>query len=112
MKITLPLPPNMANGRMHWAAKHRKQQAYKLRCTATHPARPEKPVVPAIVSARLYVWNLMDDDGAVARLKWPLDWLVEREILANDDPKSMRLGEVTQVIDRKNQRVEIEVMAA
>ena len=110
MRITLPLPPNMANARMHWARKHRLQKMYRLRCTAYHPDRPDAPIVPATVSATLYVWNMMDEDGAVARLKWPIDWLVYRDILANDDPASMTLGKVAQVIDRKNQRVELRIL--
>jgi hypothetical protein len=111
MRITLPLPPNMANARTHWAKKHRQQKAYRIRCTVAHPSRPRAPISPAIVDAKVYVWNLMDDDGLTARLKWPLDWLVQRDILVDDSPAHMRLGEVTQAIDRKNQRVELTVRA-
>jgi hypothetical protein len=112
LTITLPVPANIANGRMHWAAKSRKQKAYRLRCTVMHPSRPERPIEKAHITAAWYVWNTMDDDNAVARLKWPIDWLVARGIILNDDPAHMTLGEVTQEIDRREPRLVLTVREA
>jgi hypothetical protein len=112
VKITLPLPENLANSRLHWAAKNRVRANYMLLCTAAHPARPAEPIAPVILDATLYGWNRNDEDNAVARLKWPIDWLVERQIILDDHPSALRLGTVTQEIDRKNQRLEIVLKEA
>ena len=109
MKLTLPLPPNMANARTHWAAKHRKRKAYMLACTCADSRRPDEPIAPAVVHATLYTWAKMDEDNLTARLKWTIDWLVDRQILLDDHPSAMTLGTVSQAVDRKNQRVEITI---
>lgn len=111
MRFVLPLPPNMANARMHWAAKNRKRATYTLACTCADSRRPDEPIAPARVRATLYLWNKMDEDNLTARLKWVIDWLVEREILLDDHPDCMTLEDVSQEIDRKHQRVEITVEA-
>jgi hypothetical protein len=110
MRITLPLPPNIGNRRGHWRRWKRKQDNYNVLCTAAHPARPVEPIAPAVLHATLYVWNRNDEDNAVARLKWAIDWLVDRQIILDDHPSALRLGTVTQEIDRKNQRLELWLM--
>jgi Holliday junction resolvase RusA-like endonuclease len=62
------------------------------------------------IKATLYVWQMSDQDNLVARLKWPLDYLVKRRFILDDSPKVLEwVGMPDQKIDRKNQRVEIEI---
>lgn len=105
--LTLPLPPNMANGRKHWRAKNRERQSYFGACdlalvTRMVPEPPAKPMTRATVEAFFRVWSLMDDDNAVSRAKWPLDWLVTRGYLAGDSRKHITwAGMPEQYVDRK-----------
>ena len=54
----------------------------------------------------------MDTDNLMARLKWPVDWIVKAGYLADDGPKVLEWEMPQQVIDRRNMRVEIELEAA
>jgi hypothetical protein len=115
VKFTLPLPPNMANGRMHWRAKYEAQKSWAARAIVAEPQlRGRHDVVPrAVVTAVLYVHQAMDDDNAVARIKWCLDLLVKRGILAGDKrPQCQLAGIPDQFVDRKNPRVELTVEPA
>jgi hypothetical protein len=107
VRIVLPLPPNLANRRGHWRGWKRKQDNYGILCTAAHNQRPAEPLAPVTLDATLYLWNRNDEDNLTARLKWAIDWLVERKIILDDHPSALRLGTITQQIDRKNQRLEI-----
>lgn len=118
MKITAPLPPNMANGRMHWRVKHKAKQEYEEQMTILWALqripRPPKPLPRRVtITATLYVHNPMDDDNALARLKWLVDWLVNWEYLPGDSRKHIQWAGIPgQVVDRKNPRVELELTAA
>jgi hypothetical protein len=113
MNIVLPLPPNMANSRRHWRVTLKEKKAYwqaldAIRHTWPRPTKPHR----ASISAHLYVWNWMDDEGALARLKWAIDYLVAWDYLADDSRKHMTWeGMPGQTIDRKNPRVEITITA-
>lgn len=111
MKLTLPLPPNRANARWHWRTENRQKQSYHLHCIGADVGkRPPQPYPKARITATLYVWSLMDQDNLMARLKWPLDWLVERQIITDDNAKHLEWsGLPTQVVDRKNQRIEFDI---
>ena len=110
MRIVLPLPPNRANARWHWRTEKRKRADYFLRCHCTDWKQPRKPHSHVRLTATLYVWSRMDMDNLMARMKWPLDWLVRNEFLTDDGPDVIEwVGLPTQVVDRKNQRIEIEL---
>jgi hypothetical protein len=51
----------------------------------------------------------MDLDNLMARCKWPVDWLVIRSVIAGDSPKELEWELPRQLIDRKDQRIEIEL---
>lgn len=112
LKIVLPLPPNRANAREHWRVTLRKKSAYYTAATL-HILNQTKPSqrhsgLPMKVSATLYVWAMMDDDNSVARLKWSLDALKLAGMIRDDKrPWCALSGIPVQVIDRKNQRVEL-----
>ena len=66
----------------------------------------------ARIKVTLFGWNRMDADNLMARLKWPLDWLVHANFIDDDGPDFLDWeGMPTQVVDRKNPRVEIELEA-
>lgn len=113
MKIVLPLPPNRANARWHWRTENKKKSDYYWRALVHGICRsPVKPYARARITATLYVWNKMDEDNLMARLKWPLDWLVLNRFITDDGPKVLKwTGLPEQVVDRKNQRIEIELEA-
>ena len=69
MRITLPLPPNMANARMHWRTKNGKRQDYELRCDTYPNPEPEPFFGRAVIKAHLVTWSTMDTDNLMARLK-------------------------------------------
>lgn len=116
MKLVLPLPPNFSNdGRQHWRKKYNAQQKYfrqldeLLICQQVEPPPLQIPARIGL-SAVLYVWSEMDDDGAMARLKWPVDWMRTRGYVADDKRKNIKwAGLPGQVVDRKNQRLELEI---
>ena len=108
--FTLDLPPNLANGRMHWAEKGRKQAAYVNGCDRRYPVDPALTLPKAEAVITLYVHQTMDRDNAFARCKWTLDWLVRRGYVVDDSPDCLRL-EVRQEVDRKNQRIEVSLGA-
>ena len=64
--------------------------------------------------ATIYCGGRMDDDNAIARLKWPVDWMVTRGYLAGDSPKELSWDwPITQIVKRKQEyRVEFELEAA
>lgn len=116
MKLILPLPENRANrrGSTHWARVKGDRDTYKqAACVAvwqqtTATQRGELGVGHVAVTATLYVWQYMDDDNAVARLKWPLDVLKRTGVLHDDKRPWCRLSGIPeQKIDRTNQRLEL-----
>lgn len=121
MKLVLPLPENRANrkGSTHWARVKGDRDAYVQAAKvavwqqAKAGARAALADGHVAVTATLYVWARMDDDNAVARLKWPLDVLKKTGVIHDDKRPWCRLtGIPEQVIDRKHQRVELVIEAA
>lgn len=87
--FALPLPLNIANARLHWRVKNNAKQAYfadldALQAAKILPAPPPQPWTKARIASDMFVGNRMDADNAMARHKWPLDWLQTRGYIAND----------------------------
>ena len=107
LTFVLPLPPNLANSRMHWRKRHREHSRYRdhldmLLAMRQLPPVPREPWARAQVTAVLALHNPMDDDNAVARCKWPLDWIVSRGYLTDDRRTALRWASFpTQEIRRK-----------
>ena len=110
MRFVLPLPPNRANSRWHWREESRRKNTFYLMSTALYPKLPKQTLERCDISCDLYVWSTMDTDNAYGRLKWVLDWLQAREYIASDSPKCIGTLTVRQHIDRKNQRLELEII--
>ena len=114
LHLVLPLPPNRGNDRSHWRKVQREKAAYYKAAWVrilqqTRPtdrgAREDQRIR---LTAKLYVWNKYDPDGAVALLKWPIDSLRYAHVLFEDkEPHCTLSGIPKQEIDRKNPRVEL-----
>ena len=111
MTFHFPLPANIANARLHWARKHRAKMAYwdrldTLKRTGRLPAPPEVPVLAAEARDIWFVWNVMDEGNARARLKWVEDWLVTMKYLADDKQSNLTYpGPPEQHVDRRNPKL-------
>jgi hypothetical protein len=108
----MPLPPNLANGRMHWRVKNRRRAEFFDRCDLLYPHRLVPMVDRVELRAHLYVGGQMDDDNALARIKWAADWLVTRMYLTSDKRPHCVFTIPEQTIDRKNPRLEITLSPA
>ena len=128
LRIALPLPPNIANSRMHFrvVAKRRGEYNYaalilyrlsqrtlpEMRKDWPYPfdlAVPHDEVAPRELASTLFLAKLMDSDNALARLKWPIDLLVKWGYLADDRPSRCKMLVPAQVIDRARPRVEFTI---
>ena len=109
MRITLPLPPNRANSRWHWRTEKRKRDAYFLRCLVGVTKRPIRPFERARLKATFHMHQLMDIDNLMARMKWPVDWLVRTGFIMDDSHKVLEWELPRQRVDRKFQRLEIDL---
>lgn len=114
LTLTLPMPPNMANGRVHWRKKWRGQIEYANQCDACvvygrQPGPPPRPFDGVTLSATLYCWALHDDDNALARIKWAADYLKTRGYIVDDKRPHCRFTIPEQVIDRKDQRLVLTI---
>jgi hypothetical protein len=104
--FTLPLPPNMANGRGHWRTRDRTRKQYLAQCDEAQlrglvPPPPPKPLPRALLTAHLTLGGAMDDDNAAARCKHAIDWLVTRGYLVDDRRTCLKwTGFPTQTVSR------------
>jgi Holliday junction resolvase RusA-like endonuclease len=115
LTLVLPLPLNLANSRLHWAARLREKRAYWERLNVRRDAKliawPPHAIPPkASVEIVMYVGARMDRDNLYARVKWPLDWLVSWGYVSGDREDQIELV-VTQKVDRKNQRMSVTITA-
>lgn len=110
LTFRFPMPPNLANSRMHYMAKHKSKTSHWAMCDLLAkggllPKKPKSaPWDKAVVASQMVVGALHDHDNAVARHKFVLDWLVKRGYLVDDSPKHLRWeGFPTQRVSRKNE---------
>lgn len=111
--LTLPMPTNLANARLHWRAKDKAHQAWKTRAVVMEKALHgrHRPMARATVSAVLYVGGgRMDDDNAVARLKWCLDLLKERGLIVDDKRPHLTLEGIPEQRTATPRRVELTLV--
>ena len=85
----LPLPPNIANARLHWRSKAALKTRYFAMCDQMRFLQMLPlpfDIVPgqANVTLTAYLKGRMDTGNLFARVKWPEDWLV-RNGYARDD---------------------------
>lgn len=118
--LVFPLPPQRANARGHWAKTYRAQRAWTAAALHANPILvrglpPEERIAHAVLEATLVVSRAMDEDNAVARLKWALDILRPRTrrpkgahrsitlggIIVDDDPDHLTILPVIQEVRPK-----------
>lgn len=115
LAIMFPMPPNLPNMRAHWGTKQKEHRSWRARAIVLEPwlagRRPPRPFpVRVAAQATLVLWQAMDADNAVARLKWCFDLLVERGWLVDDDPDHLEVLPARQRIDRgERPRVIVEI---
>lgn len=116
LTVVLPLPPNLANSRMHWRVKNKARRHYLGYCELWVASnRQWTPRIDASakrqVAFTVYLGARMDHDNALSRMKWPLDFLVSRGYLVDDSPQYCDMSIPEQVItrDKSKQRVEITI---
>jgi hypothetical protein len=105
------MPPNLTNPRRrwHWAALHGQKQKYYSVCDLRQkvgllPPPPKKPFTHATVSSVMKLGHAMDDDNALARHKWVLDWLKTRGYVVDDKKKNLAwTGLPEQQVGRKQE---------
>jgi hypothetical protein len=110
LTLTLPLPPNLANSRMHWRKKNRERRDYLAICDEYQllglvPPPPRSPLDGVTLASVLHCWAIHDDDNALSRGKWAYDWLKTRGYIVDDKRPHCRFTIPEQVIDRKDQRL-------
>lgn len=132
VKLVLPLPPSVLNNRKaHPMAEYRAKNKYRAECWAAAikqvmPRAREDLPERVRVRATFYVRNRRDEaDNLPASLKWALDCLKqeqtgsvkwrqgvydEKGYLIDDDPAHCIAEQPTQHIDRKNTRLELELI--
>lgn len=107
IKITVPMPLNLANSRMHWRAKHREKLKYWetldiMAVVGQIPMPPPEPLNKVTVTSHMILGASMDDDNAMARHKWVLDWLKTRGYIEDDKRKCLTWGSLpAQEVSRK-----------
>jgi hypothetical protein len=89
LTLELPMPLNIANARMHWRVKANARRAYystldTMLAAKLLPPPPQSPIAHPRIASVMTLGNKMDHDNAMARHKWPCDWLQRRGYIAND----------------------------
>lgn len=122
--LTVPMPANLANSRMHHMVKHRAKTGYwdsldilrqlylshsiAKSCPYAIPMQPDVPLSPVRLDATMYLGARMDDDNALGRLKWVADWLKTRKYIKDDKRPHCRFTIPEQIIKRDgNYRIDI-----
>ena len=89
IELTVPLPPNLANGRYHWRKLARLKKDYYADLDARQsagliPPPPERPMRRPLLESVMLCGAKHDADNAVSRHKWTIDWLATRGYIEND----------------------------
>lgn len=109
IRLEFPMPPNLTNARRKgsWKGQHFSKQRYYAQCDELQkygrlPAPPKRPFQCATISSVMYLGHAMDEDNALARHKWILDWLKTRGYVVEDRKKNLKWsGFPDQQVGRK-----------
>lgn len=109
--IRVPMPATLTNsgrGRSRqWYALHNEKKRYwrqldELQLTGFIEKPPRTPIGKATVRSLMTLGGRMDEDNAMARHKWVLDWLATRGYIRNDRLMSWA-EKPTQVVNRDSE---------
>lgn len=114
LTLTLPMPPNLGNARMHWRVRHKAKHDYWERLELLYQARkvPWPEAVPpekASIKVRMFLGAQMDHDNAMARLKFLIDWLVMSHYIVDDSPKALEWESFPEQIIKRDGNYRVEV---
>jgi len=114
VKIVAPMPPNLANARLHWRTKHSEKKKYWMRLDLLQDLKeiPKPPAVPmqcASISSVMYLGAAMDDGNAMNRHKWVEDWLTTRGYIADDRKKNLKWLSFPEQIVKRGGDYRIEI---
>lgn len=92
LTFVVPMPPRLTNRRAegnHWRVVHREKTAYWAALDALQrcgrlPPPPAAPLPQVEVSSSMVLGGAMDDDNAMIRHKWLIDWLRTRGYIVDD----------------------------
>jgi hypothetical protein len=93
LHVIVPMPPNIGNGSHgHWAVRDKQRKAYlkaldMWQAAKRIPPPPPEPLQRATIDSVMNLSRMMDQDNAMRRHKWVLDWLKTRGYIADDSPK-------------------------
>ena len=107
LTLTLPMPPNIANGAHgHWQQRHQGKKRYwavldSLQLRGAIPPPPHRPFLKASLSSVMHLGGAMDDSNAMRRHKWVEDWLKTRGYIVDDRKKCLTwTGFPEQIVKR------------
>lgn len=97
LRFEMPLPANVANGRVHWRTKYNAGKQYQRTLdnrllVRILPKAPAQPFAKARAEIEVRTFRIMDRDNATARVKNCLDWLKTRGYIVNDSPDHLALS--------------------
>lgn len=116
LTITVPMPVSLTNsGRgksrhYHSVARNKRLYFRQLDSRANAgliPTAPSPAFGVCTVVTTMYLGAKMDVDNAMARHKWPLDWLQEREYIVND--RLIEWAALPTMIVKRGQEYRIEI---
>lgn len=106
LTLTMPMPVNRGNARMHWRPTLRAKKHYFADCDQRQligmiPPPPPTPFGRCVLNATMVLGQAMDDDNAMARLKYALDWIRTRGYVRDDSRRVIQwAGFPRQIVDR------------
>lgn len=119
--LVLPMPDSLTNASgksRHWRTVNRAKKAYwatldTLQMLGTVPPPPSSPIASATLRSVMHLGAAMDEDNAVARHKWAIDWLRTRGYIATDRRTGLRWEAFPEQIVKRdaNYRIELTLTA-
>ena len=108
------MPLNLANSRVHWAAKLRKHNEWKTRALVGEKGLRgrHRQMQRVRVTAVVYVGRgpYMDDDNVTLRAcKWPFDYLKERGLIVDDKRPHLTLTGIPEQRQGNPKRVVLTI---
>lgn len=110
--LYLPLPPNRANLRQHWAVANLQKQQYQARLIVAlqnSQGRPSKPLDRFTAHVSVYAKKARDLDNAWASLKPMWDILTRKGWIVDDSPDHFLSGTVTSGVNYKWPHIEVQL---
>lgn len=109
--LRVPLPPSKNREPSHWTRQRKVKHEWKMYAYQAWllAGRPRLLGSKVRVTLRFYCYRLRDEDNNNSLgVKGAIDGL-KGSLFTDDSPRFMELAPIEAAVDRKNQRLEIEV---